>query len=216
MGVSQEDMELAEEVRKYPALYDKKCLDFHRKDVASNCWGRVRLILGLESAAIAKKEFDLLRKRFNNVRKKKVVAGVSGTSRQEMLLKIGDVEGYEFLTWLVPFITLRTTKSNVVNAKNSAEDANVLLPVTLLSKDDNEEDYDFDNSYVMNSSIIINSVPADEKEAGFSGNTQLNSSVSSSAPPEQKISDATGRKKWKKQKREPKAEIDLTAEEEIN
>ena len=57
MGVSQADIELAEEVGKYPALYNKKCIDFHKKDVVSNCWERVHLILGLESPATARKGF---------------------------------------------------------------------------------------------------------------------------------------------------------------
>ena len=58
---------------------------------------------------MARREFDLLRKRFNKARKM-VTAGRSGTSRQEMVNQIGDVEGYKFLSWLVPFIILRTNK----------------------------------------------------------------------------------------------------------
>ena len=100
MGVSQADIELAEEVRKYPALYDKKFIDFHKEDVVSNCWERVHLILGLETPATARKGFELLRKLFNSVRKKKLGAGRSGTSRQEMLTQIGDVDGYEFRTYI--------------------------------------------------------------------------------------------------------------------
>ena len=58
---------------------------------------------------MARREFDLLRKGFNNARKM-VTAGRSGTSRQEMVNQIGDMEGYKFLSWFVASIILRTNK----------------------------------------------------------------------------------------------------------
>ena len=42
----EEDIALAEIVRKYPAVYDKVVPEYHRKDVQKNCWNRfgVRLV----------------------------------------------------------------------------------------------------------------------------------------------------------------------------
>ena len=39
----EEDIEIAEVVRKFPALYDKQCKDYHRRDVQKNCWTSVAL-----------------------------------------------------------------------------------------------------------------------------------------------------------------------------
>ena len=103
MVASQEDIELADEVRKYPALYNKACSDYHDAGVVKNCWSRVQKILGLESVDVAKDRFNKLRKRFNKQRQKMLKAKVSGTSRAEMLESCGGedtVNGYEYLLWL--------------------------------------------------------------------------------------------------------------------
>ena len=100
-------------------INDKSCGDYHKKDVSNNCWERVRLILGLESVAVAKHNFILLRKRFNKTREKQKNSKPSGTSREDMLKKCGDVEVYEFLSWLTPFIVSRQTKSNISTTNNS-------------------------------------------------------------------------------------------------
>ena len=43
-----EDIALAEIVRKYPAVYDKAVPEYHRKDVQKNCWNVIATELGLE------------------------------------------------------------------------------------------------------------------------------------------------------------------------
>ena len=45
----EEDIALAEIVRKYPAVYDKAVPEYHRKDVQKNCWNVITTELGLES-----------------------------------------------------------------------------------------------------------------------------------------------------------------------
>ena len=45
----EEDIALAEIVRKYPAVYDKAVPEYHRKDVQKNCWNVIATELGLES-----------------------------------------------------------------------------------------------------------------------------------------------------------------------
>ena len=47
-----DDTAIAEEVGKFPALYDKQCKEYHRKDIQKNCWSIVALELGLESGKI--------------------------------------------------------------------------------------------------------------------------------------------------------------------
>ena len=148
-----------------------------------------------------------------------MAAGRSGTSRQEMVNQIGDVEGYEFISWLVPFITLRTTKSNI-------SDSNVAQPLTLVPNDGEDEDEnDFNsNNISLTTEIIINNdiinvqdniPPGNDtiQEAGFSG-----SNNSSLVSPEVIKSNATSRRKWKKTKRDHQAaqKNDLTEEAELN
>ena len=43
------EITVAEEVRKFPALYDKQCKEYHRKDVQRNCWEKVASEVELES-----------------------------------------------------------------------------------------------------------------------------------------------------------------------
>ena len=45
----EEDIPLAETVRKYPAVYHKAVPEYHRKDVPKNCWNVIATELGLES-----------------------------------------------------------------------------------------------------------------------------------------------------------------------
>ena len=45
----EKDIALAEIVRKYPAVYDKAVLKYHRKDVQKNCWNVIATEFGLES-----------------------------------------------------------------------------------------------------------------------------------------------------------------------
>ena len=125
MVVSQEDIELAEEVRKYLALYDS-----HVRTITKTMslkiagWERVKLILGIESGDVANKNFMLLRKRYNKAREKQRRSKECGTSRHEMLKKCGDVKGNEFLSWLTPFIVSRQTKSNLSIVEDDTANSN--------------------------------------------------------------------------------------------
>ena len=45
----EEDIELAETVRRYPSVYDKSTPNYHKKDVQKNCWCAIATELGYES-----------------------------------------------------------------------------------------------------------------------------------------------------------------------
>ena len=62
---TEEEIDLADEVRKVRALYDKKNSQYHEREVVRNCWREVAATLGFESRDITKRCFDNLRKRFN-------------------------------------------------------------------------------------------------------------------------------------------------------
>ena len=50
-----------------------------------------------------------------------IKAKTSGTSTQEAMEAAGDVDGYEYLMWLVPLIAFRKTKSNTTSINSSTE-----------------------------------------------------------------------------------------------
>ena len=50
-----------------------------------------------------------------------IKAKKSGTSTQEAMEAAGDVDRYEYLMWLVPFIAVRKTKSNITPINSFTE-----------------------------------------------------------------------------------------------
>ena len=66
---------------------------------------------------VPKKIFKNICKRFNKARNKIIK---SRTSTQEAM-EAADVDGHEYLMWLVPFITVRKTKSNNTSINSSTE-----------------------------------------------------------------------------------------------
>ena len=127
---------------------------------------------------VAKKTFENIRKRLNKARNKVIKAKKSGTSTQEAFEAAGDVDGYEYLMWLVPFIAVRKTKSNITSINFSARDL----------KDEFEDDEDEGNAEELNlpkNDLEILSELDETRTSSelFSKNTQV-----------------TGRPKWKKGK----------------
>ena len=71
---TEEQIDLSEEVKKFPALYDKKNSQYHEREVVRNCWREVAATLGFESGDIAKRCFDNLRNKIKTAKR-------SGASR---------------------------------------------------------------------------------------------------------------------------------------
>ena len=97
---------------------------------------------------VAKKTFENIRKRFNKARNKMIKAKKSGTSTQEAMEAAGDVDGYEYLMWLVPFIAVRKTKSNITSINSSTE--NEPLSKARDLEDELEDDEDEGNTEELN------------------------------------------------------------------
>ena len=109
-----------------------------------------------------------------------IKAKKSGTSTQETMEAAGDVNGYEHLMWLVPFIAVRKTKSNITSINSStARDL----------EDELEDDEDEGNAEELN-------LPKNDLEISSELNETRASPETSS-----KNSQVTGRPKWKKGKR---------------
>ena len=105
-----------------------------------------------------------------------IKAKKSWTSTQEAMEEAGDVDGYEYLMWLVPFIAVRKTKSNITSTNSSARDL----------EDELEDDEDEGNAEELN-------LPKNDLEISSELDETLTSPETSS-----KNSRVTGRPKWKK------------------
>ena len=86
---------------------------------------------------VAKKTFENISKKFNKARNKMIKAKKSGTSTQEAIEAVGDVDGYEYLMWLVPFIAVRKTKCNITS---STENQSLSKARDLEDELENDED----------------------------------------------------------------------------
>ena len=69
-----------------------------------------------------------------------IKAKKSGTSTQETMEAARDVDGYEYLMWLVPFIAVRKTKTNITSINSSARNL----------EDELEDDEDEGNAEELN------------------------------------------------------------------
>ena len=98
-----------------------------------------------------------------------------------------DVDGYEYLMWLVPFIAVRKTKSNITSINSSTE--NRLLSKARDLEDDLEDDEDEGNAGELN-------LPKNNLEISSELDETRTSPETTSKNPQ-----VTGRLKWKKGKR---------------
>ena len=111
----------------------------------------------------------------------------SGTLTQEAMETAGDVDGYEYLMWLVPLIAVRKTKSNTTSINSSTE--NEPLSKARDLEDELEDDEDEGNAEELN-------LPKNDLEISSELDETRTSPETSS-----KNSQVTGRPKWKKGKR---------------
>ena len=135
---------------------------------------------------VTKKTFENIHKRFNKARNKMIQAKKSGISTQDAMEVAGDVDGYEYLMWLVPFITVRKTKSNITSINSSTENEPLSKGSDL--EDQLEADKDEGNAEELN-------LPKNDLEIlSKLDETRMSRETSS------KNSQVTGRPKWKKGK----------------
>ena len=113
-----------------------------------------------------------------------IKAKTSGTSTQEAMEAAGDVDGYEYLMWLVPLIAFRKTKSNTTSINSSTENE----PLSM-ARDLEDELEDEGNAEELN-------LPKNNLEISSELDETRTSPETSS-----KNSQVTGRLNWKKGKR---------------
>ena len=136
---------------------------------------------------VANKRFENTLKRLNKARNKMRKAKKSGASTQEAMQAAGDVDGYEHLMWLAPFITVRKTKSNITSINSTIENEPLSKAHDL--EDELEDDEDEGNAEELNLQKNDLEISSELDETRTSPETSS------------KNSQVTGRPKWKKGKR---------------
>ncbi|KAK2561265.1 hypothetical protein P5673_015743 [Acropora cervicornis] len=81
---TQINEKLAESVRNYPCLYDKKSADFKDKNKKALAWSDVAKEVGLQNGDEACKLFQYLRNKYSRDKKKIEGKKVSGSSTDEV------------------------------------------------------------------------------------------------------------------------------------
>ena len=146
---TEEEIDLAEEVRNSLRCATKR-IPIITKVKSCEIVGEKLLLLSDLRTGILKKDVLIIRKRFNKARNKIKTSKRSGGSTQDTNEAIGDVSGYEYLSWLVPFINLRKTKSIVDENKADFEfDETRTLVIQDMDEEDNLDD-DFYKSDELN------------------------------------------------------------------
>ena len=97
-----------------------------------------------------------------------------------------DIDGYEYLMWLVPFIAVRKTKSNITSINSSTK--NKPLSKARDSEDDLKDDKDEGYAGELN-------LPKNNLEVSSELDETRTSPETSSKSPQ-----VTGRPNWKKEK----------------
>lgn len=163
---------------------------------------------------VAKKNFENIRKRFNKARNKVKKAKVSGCSTKESKDMAGNLDGFEFLSWLVPFITPRRTKSNIQIEQNQEQD----------HFDDNSN-YDYFEEEILNlqscdnptsPSVITKcqNVESEIQEVSIEKSPSQSKALQNKAT-SSTISKVTGREKWKKGAKPVNQQSDKLEEKEL-
>ena len=111
------DEKIAEAVREYPCLYEKARKGHCDRDLVKNCWLKVAEKCGFEDEEEAKRLFNNLKKRYNKARNESTCA--SGSGRKDAIIKKKKFEEYSYLSWLQPFIKLRSTQTNLQPTQTS-------------------------------------------------------------------------------------------------
>ncbi|XP_065068514.1 uncharacterized protein LOC135693858 [Rhopilema esculentum] len=208
----QRDEQLAEAVRQYPCLYDKRKKDYKDKNVVANAWRKVAEATGMESGEEAKKLFDNLKKRYSKKRNEMRKVERSGTSTSAVAVAKEKLDQYKFLVWLQPFIQARSSKTNLPPRNVASFPKSPATPSeaseifeegtaeTFGGDDDDNDDYDDDNG----NEISEEGQNIDETSVSEPLGEEVNNDFPARTPAKKfksrkcEISAVTGKTKWQK------------------
>eukprot|EP00794_Sanderia_malayensis_P006727 gene6727-7485_t len=187
----QFDEKLSEAVRQFPCIYDKTKKDYKDININKNAWNNIAAQMDIENGERTKQLFENLKKRFSKRRLDLKKSERSGTSASAVQKAKENMKEYSFLAWLIPYIKLRATKTNL--PPPSIEKATPSPTPTMDScsiVDDN------DNNEANFYEATMEEQLSDE-EHGNCLETPRNTRKRSCA---NDISEVTGQQKWSKKK----------------
>lgn len=107
----EQDIKLADEVRKYPCLYDKQNHAYRRNDPNMEPWGLVSNACDwIPNADEACRLFEVLKKRYSKKKMDFRRANFFATSSELVNKTKEELEKYQFMSWMEPHIRHRTVK----------------------------------------------------------------------------------------------------------
>lgn len=135
------DEKLSEYVRHYECLYNKQCEDYKNKRMKDETWKKIDELLS-KSAGTSSHDWELLLNRYSRRRVAYRTVNVSGQSTEAIAKAKGQLEEYNFLQWLNPFLRPKKSKTNVRGEANTSTEATTTPETTAdldVSVQSNEE-----------------------------------------------------------------------------
>lgn len=129
---------LSELVKMYPCLYNKQEKEFKKEEVKQRAWKEIAEEIGLENGKAAEQQWKNLKKLLSKRRMRLKEVDVSGAAAGPVNKARRALEELNYLSWLFPFVKVRTTKSNISSAKEDEEDED--FDENLNNVDQNEAD----------------------------------------------------------------------------
>ena len=123
MEITNIEERIAEEVRKYPHLYNKSLKDYKDAQMTANSWRAISAAVDMDTKDCVTR-WRRLRDKF--VRAKRTFKSRSGDAGGQKMPAI-----LTFLSWLDPFVKHRETSSNYDNKVNISRVLNSLFVLTV-------------------------------------------------------------------------------------
>ena len=114
MALFNNNEKLSELVKLYPCLYNKQEKDFKKENIKQRVWNEIAKELNISNGKEAEQYWQNLKKLLSKRRCKLKEVDVSGASAGPVNKARKALEELNYLSWLLPFVKVRTTKSNLV------------------------------------------------------------------------------------------------------
>ena len=104
-------------------MYKKQEKDFKKEEVKQRSWKEIAKELDLENGKVDEKLWNNFKKLLSKRRTKLKEVDISGTTAGPVNKAQKALEELNYISWLVPFVKGRKTKSNLSLAKEGGEKA---------------------------------------------------------------------------------------------
>ena len=103
-------------------MYNKQEKDFKKEDIKQRAWNEIAKELNISNGKEAEQYWQNLKKLLSKRSCKLKEVDVSGASAGPINKARKALEELNYLSWLFPFVKVRTTKSNLTTSKETAKE----------------------------------------------------------------------------------------------